>query len=342
MRPATLVVALVAGTAVRILLSVLPPFRRRRNRARLRRQNGTNLVEAPSTTALTHQHHRSPASLSIAKRAHLAEVAALLNRRAPPVRADIWHSATVPNRPDPECTFCLEQIRPLKHHLLRETPCNHIFHAACLEQWVFYTAETCLDWTQYTLSDDGSIDLHARPPSCPNCSADLSVLPDRLVRSVMLVSVARSLSLRDLATAAEMYDAGLVYRAGTDSARASPSSAAPASRSAPSLPSVATQPEDTGAQVQQVQPVPNQGSFPPRRDSTMSEPYLPATAFVTRQDHAVHALSRRSLPDEHTVSRPRSVSATGSSEHDSRGRRRRRRLGRAELAAGRLVLQASS
>lgn len=60
-----------------------------------------------------------------------------------------------------------------------------------------------------------------RPPICPNCTAVLPVLPEHMVKRVMLTSVARSLNLRDLATATVMYEAGLVFRVGANHRRRS-------------------------------------------------------------------------------------------------------------------------
>ena len=191
MRPVSLVIAIAAGTAVRFLLRKLPPFRRRR---RIRSRQSSSSAQSATLKRIRHP-----------------QIQALLDQNAPQISAHEWQSKQL-TAGQVECTFCLETIRP-SSDCLRVTGCSHVFHAHCLEQWVMYTADSCLDWHHYTLSDDGSIESHVRPPTCPNCSADLNVLPPKLVRNVMLTSVARSLSLRDLSAAAEMYDAGLVYRA---------------------------------------------------------------------------------------------------------------------------------
>lgn len=131
-----------------------------------------------------------------------AEVATALDRcapRAPPAAGR-----------GRDCTFCLERADSAGE--VRVTACEHVFHAACLEEWVFYAADRFLDWRQYCLGDDGTVEATVSPPSCPNCARDLCVVPEPLVRTAILTSIARSLSLRDLVAAAEMYDAGLVGR----------------------------------------------------------------------------------------------------------------------------------
>lgn len=353
MRPATVLCALVAGSAVRVLLSALPPFRRRRLRREQVRAEGAAAAAAadtePAPTAPSpRRRRRRPAPPPGAKCARLAEVAALLDERAPPVCAKVW-LRNAPRPDEYECTFCLEPVRPVKDVFVRETPCGHVFHAPCLERWVFFTADICLDWTQYSLADDGSIDAHARPPSCPNCSADLGVLPESLVRTVVLTSVARSLSLRDLVTAAEMYDGGLVYRTSGDTMATSVAPAAPATYPA-ATPSIVSSSATSLANPRREEasastvPTSYASNFPPRRDSTTSEPHLPAVAFVAPQDDVVHVLSRRSLSDELTVSRAGRRQGTSS---DRAPRRRRRtpwhsRLSQTDLTATRVVLQASS
>lgn len=249
------------------------------------------------------------------------------------MRGDIWARAH-PRREQAECTFCLDIIRPSRSVSVRETQCGHSFHAGCLERWVFYTADICLDWTQYSLADDGAIDAHVRPPTCPNCAADLRVIPERLVRQVVLTSVARSLSLRDLAAAEEMYDAGLVYRASTAQGDgvARPSSVP--------LRLVARREEAVSVPAAAPPAMPVGRAFAVRRDSTVSEPYLPAMAFVAHTELVVHAMSRRSLPDSFAA--PRTGQRSGGAE--GRGvRRGRARRTEGELAlTTRVVLQASS
>lgn len=172
----TFICAFLAGTAVRFLFRNLP---RRRRQRRLHHcdHNSSNSTTYPSLQS---------------------DVLQLFNTRIP------LTSCSIPT----ECTFCLETIRI--RHPIRCTPCGHSFHPMCLQKWVLYSAETALSWRSYSLADDGSIVSTARPPVCPNCSADLHVLPERRVKAAMLTAVARALSVPNLAIAAEMYDAGLV------------------------------------------------------------------------------------------------------------------------------------
>ena len=163
-RPVTIVATVIAGTAVRFLLSRLRPPKPKRP--------------------------RNP------------HVLYLLNRLAP-------QSHPPANHPHTECTFCLDRIR--RSDKVRLTPCNHIFHADCLEQWVLFTAEQRLNVAHYSLRDDGKVECAVRKPTCPNCATVLDVVPGRLQRSVILLCVARSLNLRCLAAAEQMLDAGLVW-----------------------------------------------------------------------------------------------------------------------------------
>lgn len=145
-----------------------------------------------------------------------------LSRRRPPPkppqhaqiisRLNIIAPAHKPTRnahADNECTFCLDAIHNGKQ--VRITPCNHAFHTSCLEQWVLFKAEHCLNWRHYSLRDDGKVECLVRKPTCPNCATELQVVPELLIRSVVLVSVARSLSLGCVRAAQEMINAGLVW-----------------------------------------------------------------------------------------------------------------------------------
>lgn len=289
--------ALVAGTAVRLLVTAFPRFR---NRRRLR--------------AHANAHQRAP------KRLRHPHILALLDQRAPIIRADHWRR----RNPETDCTFCLEAIRPSRISL-RVTPCRHVFHASCLEQWVLYTADICLDWHQYSLSDDGSIKSSARHPSCPNCSADLQVVPHHLLKKVVLTSIARSLSLSDLSAAAEMYDAGLVYRAG-------PAHSAPSTRRRSVVTSAATSHSRNPQRYSR--PVPRYV----RQDSTVSEP---PEGLNIANAHA-RQRTRHSLPEEMVASVP--PPATGRNQNAHRAwRRSTSQLAITEhMSTARVVLQTPS
>lgn len=273
MRPTTVLYALFAGTAARLILHLLPPFRRPRRRLR-----------PPPTT--------SQDTTSTSTSTPPPTVAAQLDLRAPPISGRQYRRSN-PSVLPTECTFCLEAIRPTKHELLRQTPCNHVFHSSCLERWVFYTASLCLDWTQYSLSDDGSIVSRVRTPTCPNCTQDLDVLPQQLVQKVILTSIARSLSLRDLATAAEMYATGIVFQAPrTPPHPPSAPSSPPTRQENVRLPSLTAGRADAAGGVATGPP------FARRSDSMRSEASLPPVAFVYREESGLR-LVRRS---EFTVS----------------------------------------
>lgn len=188
MLPLVVVAAVAAGTAARIFLPKLHGFHRRRRR---RTVSGPTVI-ATSTSTSTHSR----------KQASHPEVLKLLQKVAPSHAGD--------DSSDSECTFCLESVQ--SHQIARTTRCNHVFHAPCLEKWVLYVADTALDWRSYTFSADGGIRCLTRFPTCPNCSAQLDVLPKHALRTAMLTSVARSLSLRDLHAASEIYDAWSVLR----------------------------------------------------------------------------------------------------------------------------------
>lgn len=192
MRPAVFVCAIVAGTAARFIFTKLGPFRRHR-----RRRNSTEETAVSSTLRASPKQTRHP------------QVLALLN-----VIARVIHGASYAAKHgcDSDCTFCLESITSASP-FVRVTPCKHVFHADCLEQWVLYSASASLDWRNYVVCDDGSVGVTASPPSCPNCITRLPVLPPNLVRVAMLTSIAHSLSLPNLSAAAHMYDAGFVFRA---------------------------------------------------------------------------------------------------------------------------------
>jgi RING-like zinc finger len=146
--------------------------------------------------------------LSVRERPPPPGVAVRLDAAAPVVRATPHHAAA------DECTFCLGRVRARTR--VRVTRCGHVFHRECLEQWVYHCADECLNWANYSLAADGRIDGGKPPPSCPNCAADLGVLGPEDVKQTLLVAVARSLSLRDVALAAELYDNGLVLLRGTE------------------------------------------------------------------------------------------------------------------------------
>lgn len=127
-----------------------------------------------------------------------SEVLALLDKRAPRGRRRIGG----------ECTFCLESVGP--RQCTRLTTCGHIFHARCLEKWVEYSAERFLDAHRHSVAEDGEIRSSARPPSCPNCSADLGVVPVKALRKTIITAIANSLAVTDFAAAEEIIGSGVV------------------------------------------------------------------------------------------------------------------------------------
>lgn len=118
---------------------------------------------------------------------------------------------------DDDCTFCLDALTAKRAGDIRITPCGHAFHAGCLEQWVYHRADTYLDWRNYTLAEDGHIEGSAQPPSCPNCGTALDVISSKELKLTLLKTIARALSLRDLSTAADIFDSGLVHHPLVDS-----------------------------------------------------------------------------------------------------------------------------
>lgn len=196
MRPAVVVCALVAGTAARLIMSRFRQFRRQRHQS------------APTVAAQIETTVSVPQPMPNKQPIH-PQVLSLLDSVAPVMRGV---SYVLKHSSDRDCTFCLDPITSSSPYV-RVTPCRHVYHAECLEQWVRYTANAALDWRNYVVSDDGTVDVSASPPTCPNCTTRLPVLPAHLVRHALLTAIARSLSLPNLAVAASMYDSGLVSRA---------------------------------------------------------------------------------------------------------------------------------
>lgn len=195
MRAITIVTAIAAGSAARILLSKLPFFRRDQSRL------------PPPDSHHTHSEQQQPTNNQITLKSYKPQVdneavLALLDGIAP---CRVGFDSALAT-----CTFCLESVHPTQR--VRVTPCNHVFHAECLEQWVTYVAADAMNWRAYTVARDGTLRCLLRLPSCPNCSAMLDVLPKDQLRTVLLTAVARSLSLKDLGAASEMYQAGMVVR----------------------------------------------------------------------------------------------------------------------------------
>lgn len=195
MRVLTIVTAIAAASAARILLPKLPFFRRNQRRLHTPDPHHTRPEQQQ------HSHHHTPPQSHKPHVDHQA-VLALLDVIAP-CRTDFDSSLA-------NCTFCLDSVRLTQR--TRVTPCNHVFHADCLEQWVMYVAADAMNWRAYTVARDGTLRCLLRLPSCPNCSALLDVLPKDQLRTVLLTAVARSLSLKSLGAASEMYQAGMVVR----------------------------------------------------------------------------------------------------------------------------------
>lgn len=196
MRPVAVVCAIAAGAAARLVMSRFCQFRHD--------QREPTAPVAPQIETTVSVPQQNPDKQPVHP-----QVLALLDSVAPVMRGVSYvhkHSN------DRDCTFCLEPITSSSAYV-RVTPCRHVFHAECLEQWVMFTANAALDWRNYVVNDDGMVDVAASPPTCPNCTTRLPVLPAPLVRHALLTAVTHKLSLPNLAVAATMYDAGLVSRA---------------------------------------------------------------------------------------------------------------------------------
>lgn len=195
MRPKVIVCALVAGTAARLILSRIRRLGRQQSHSDLSTSNEIEtIVSEPDPSS---KYPLNP------------QVLALLDEVAPVIRGSSFLQSH--HGDDPDCTFCLESITASSAYV-RVTPCRHVFHAECLQRWVMHTAITALDWRHYIVNENGTVDVTVPPPTCPNCTKRLPVLPARLVRHAMLTSIAQSLSLPSLFVAARMYDAGVLFR----------------------------------------------------------------------------------------------------------------------------------
>lgn len=227
MRPVVVACVVVAGTAVRLLFTKLNPLQpetqqqqqtgqnedenNQTNQSRPTEQQQTEQRQRQLQRQSRRQHRRrqhqsSSSSLKIHRH---PQVHALLNSTSPIITGAQYVKMYGTDR---DCTCCLETITESSKSI-RVTQCRHGFHADCLEQWLQYTAAPSMDWRNYIVSNDGSIDFQGPIPSCPNCTSKIPVLPPLLVRSALLTAIANALCLPDLTAAAHMFNAGVVYRA---------------------------------------------------------------------------------------------------------------------------------
>lgn len=117
---------------------------------------------------------------------------------------------------DHDCICCLDRLSSDGPSVRVLPGCKHAFHATCLEQWVQYTAAPAMHWCNFIILNDHTLVYHGALPSCPLCNRKLPVLPHLAVRKAMLVAVAKSLGLPDLATANFYINSGLVHIANHD------------------------------------------------------------------------------------------------------------------------------
>lgn len=233
MRPVIVACAVVAGTAIQILLSrrvqsqqqspedtstdnndasAAPPSQpstdtnpRHQPDAQPQPQTNefpraqTDRSPNPPTNSRTHFRPR-------AKTQRNPHVLHLLNSISPVIGGAAFVSKFGDDR---DCSFCLDPIT-CRSPRLRATPCGHGFHAQCLEEWVLYTASAAFDWRNYSVSNDGLIDFTKSAPTCPNCTCRLPVLPAKIVHNAMMTAVARALSLPDLDLANHVFNVGII------------------------------------------------------------------------------------------------------------------------------------
>ncbi|KAI0566707.1 hypothetical protein FGB62_6g227 [Gracilaria domingensis] len=215
-RPVAVLATIVAGTAVRLLAPHLPFFRKRRNPEASQapqfedftdEEDASHSEQESLTDMLPSPYHAGPSRTHHLPSQHkpvlcAADVLTLLNSIAPRSNDGLLASA--------QCTFCLEYVKSGQQ--ARTTPCKHVFHANCLEQWVLHATTKLMTPAMYTVARDGTVRCSARFPSCPNCSSILDVVPRPVWSFVLLSAVTSSLSLSDNRHAAEMYRSGMVVR----------------------------------------------------------------------------------------------------------------------------------
>ncbi|CAN8077105.1 unnamed protein product [Agarophyton chilense] len=109
-----------------------------------------------------------------------------------------------------KCTFCIEPI--VLGQKARITPCNHMFHAPCLEKWVLYVTASLMNVAAYFLALDGSLQYKYRFPFCPNCAKFLDVVPKHEWRVVLLTALAITLSMDSVNQATSMYERDVIVR----------------------------------------------------------------------------------------------------------------------------------
>lgn len=109
------------------------------------------------------------------------------------------------------CSFCLEALISDVQGDLRITPCNHGFHAHCLEQWIFHCTKAYLDPDSYILTRTGLVQGMTRLPTCPNCGSILDVVPEKDFRSTLVKMIMDTLSITEPWMAILMVDFGIVH-----------------------------------------------------------------------------------------------------------------------------------
>ena len=75
---------------------------------------------------------------------------------------------------------------------------------------MYYCAGIYLDWSQYSLNEDGQLEGRVPAPTCPTCATELGVITPDEQKQTVLTAIARCLSLRDIASAERLYNTGLV------------------------------------------------------------------------------------------------------------------------------------
>ncbi|KAI0566761.1 hypothetical protein FGB62_6g31 [Gracilaria domingensis] len=107
-----------------------------------------------------------------------------------------------------KCTFCIDSI--FVGQKVRTTPCNHFFHAECLEKWVLYVTAGLMNVAAYWLAHDGSIHYKLRFPSCPNCAEFLDVVPRHEWRVVLLTALGVTMSVDSANQAKALYERDVI------------------------------------------------------------------------------------------------------------------------------------
>ncbi|CAN8074132.1 unnamed protein product [Agarophyton chilense] len=211
------IATIAAGAAASLLLPHLRFSRKHRNPKATQTpkvehvtdddEDASRSEEASATTSVTASPRPAQSRLKRARPQSqpvlcAADVLSLLNTIAPRSHQCFIGST--------QCTFCLEPVKG--EQLARTTPCRHVFHSNCLEQWALHTTTKLMNAGMYTVARDGIVHYAARFPSCPNCSEVLDVIPRPVWTFFLLSAVTSALSLGHTCRAALMYSSGMVVR----------------------------------------------------------------------------------------------------------------------------------